>query len=235
MAVKRRVLRQEPEGRFVLYRSGGAPDPYTDLILDLKLQAKPFVCSMEGMWAEECGIPVELASTISDHAAFFKSKERRQMLAKSGLPKDTAESLRFALCAVALRSTDSIVRDAARSMAARAIIEWSREDEVALRAISAAGLAQAFWSAMREHLGYAPSAGSEPSVGDMAFRMLEGMCGDIVEDDGRQILQSRRRFWEIWHVWHRQDQHSIMSSMNMEMQLLMPSPKTQGRPSFWPM
>ncbi|MCH4081489.1 MAG: BREX-1 system phosphatase PglZ type A [Atopobiaceae bacterium] len=185
MAVKRRVLRQEPEGRFVLYRSGGAPDPYTDLILDLKLQARPFVCSMEGMWAEECGIPVELASTISDHAAFFKSKERRQMLAKSGLLKDTVESLRFALCAVTLRSSDSIARDAARSMAARAIIEWSREDEVALRAISAAGLAQTFWSAMREHLGYAPSAGSEPSVGDMAFRMLEGMCGDIVDDEGK--------------------------------------------------
>jgi len=107
------------------------------------------------------------------------------MLAKSGLPKDTAESLRFALCAVALRSTDSIVRDAARSMAARAIIEWSREDESALRIISAAGLAQTFWSAMREHLGYALSAGSEPSVGDMSFRMLEGMCGDIVEDEGK--------------------------------------------------
>jgi uncharacterized protein (TIGR02687 family) len=182
LASKRRVLRQQPHDKFVLYRSGGAPIPDSDLILDLKLMARPFVCSMEGMWAEECGIPVELTSVVTDHAAFFKSKERRLALAKSELPKDTAERLRFAMCAATLRAPEPVARDAARSMAARAIIEWSRQDETAMRTIAAAGLAPTFWGAMREYLGYSVTDEGKQSVGDMAFRMLEGMCGDSVDD-----------------------------------------------------
>ena len=185
LATKRLVLRGEPRGRFVIYRAGGAPDPVDDLVLDLKLEARPFTCTMEGSWAEECGVPLELAQVVSDHAAFFRSKERRQALAATSLPKETAGELRFAMCAATLRAADSEPRDAARSMATRAILEWSRGDEAAMRAISAAGLAPAFWDAMRAHLGYAPARPEDASVGDMAFRMLEGMCGDTVEDAGK--------------------------------------------------
>lgn len=185
LATKRLVLRGEPHGRFAIYRAGGAPNPIDDLVYDLKLQARPFTCTMEGSWAEECGVSLELSQVVSDHAAFFKNKERRQALAASQLPKGTAKELRFAMCAATLRSTDPNPRDAARSMAARAILEWSREDEAALRLLSSAGLVPTFWQAMGEHLGYESREDEAPNVGDMAFRMLEGMCGDAVEDSGK--------------------------------------------------
>lgn len=182
LAAKRRVLRTEPAARFVIYRSGGAPNPADDLLLDLKVASATFTCSLEGSWAEECGIPAELAGSLQDHAAFFKSKERRHALAESPLRKATMEEARFAMCAAALRATDGNPRDAARSMATRAIVEWSRDDEAAMRVITASGLAPSFWRAMRDLLRYEVAEGEQPSVGDLAFRMLEGCCGEAVDD-----------------------------------------------------
>ena len=182
LATKRQILRSEPGERFVIYRSGGAPNPADDLLLDLKLASAPFVCSLAGSWADECGIPATLAESLEDHAAFFRSKERRHALEASPLPKETIDQVRFAMCAAALRATDGNPRDAVRSMAARAIVEWSRGDEAGMRVIAASGLSSRFWAAMRELLGYEAPDGEEPSVGDLSFRMLEGACGDVVDD-----------------------------------------------------
>lgn len=182
LAAKRLVLRTEPAGRFVIYRSDGAPNPADDLLLDVKFASATFTCSLEGSWAEECGIPIDLAGALQDHAAFFRSKERRRALAESPLPKATMEEACFAMCAAALRAMDSNPRDAARSMAARAIVEWARGDEAAMRVIVASGLAPCFWRAMRDLLGYEATEDGQPSVGDMAFRMLEGCCGEVAVD-----------------------------------------------------
>lgn len=73
LAAKRRVLIDEPEERFVIYRVGEEPEPTEDLIYDLRLRAARFSCSEEGVWAQECGVPAELADVLADHATFFNS------------------------------------------------------------------------------------------------------------------------------------------------------------------
>jgi hypothetical protein len=176
------VMREKPDKRFVLYRAGGAPAPSVDLVLDLKLAAEPFTCSIAGIWAEECGIRPDLVDTIDDHKSFFNSKERREALKRLQLPKDTPDDLCFAMCAATLRATDSNRRDAVRSMAKRALIEWAREDEESLRALKAAGLEQAFWGALARVLGYTVSEDEQSSVEDLAYCVLEGSCDDVVSD-----------------------------------------------------
>ena len=182
LAAKRAILRDRREEKLIVYRSGGAPQPHEDLLLDVKLAARPFVCSTEGLWADECGIPAELADVISDHAVFFRNKERRSALAATPLPKSTPDDLRFAMAASLMKSHDAQPRDAARSMTKRAIVEWARGDEQSQRILAEAGLSQAFWSAMREHVGYVAPDAEEPSVGDLAFRLLEARCGQLIDD-----------------------------------------------------
>lgn len=182
LASKRRVLRCEPQGRFVLYRSGGEPDAADDLVYDLKLAATPFSCSMEGLWAEECGIAPDKAPVLADHAAFFKSKERRQMLSASTLPKGTEPELRFAMAAAVMRVKGGTRTDAVRDMVKRALKEWARGDSSSMERLAEAGLAQTFWQAVRECLGYEAPQGAAPTVDDLAFRMLEAKCSALIED-----------------------------------------------------
>ncbi|ACV21363.1 PglZ domain [Slackia heliotrinireducens] len=185
LATKRTILREQPGKRFVVYRHGGAPNPADDLLLDVKIAARPFSCSMEGVWADECGIPVTLAGMLADHAAFFNSKERRAALAATSLPKSGTQSFLFAMAAATMKAADAEERDAARSMAKKAVLEWARGDEQSMRMLVDAGLSGTFWAAMREHIGYRVGEGDAPNAGDLAFRLLEGMCGPIVQDDMR--------------------------------------------------
>lgn len=185
LAAKRAILRDQPGRRYVVYRHGGAPDPADDLLLDIKIAAKPFTCSMEGVWADECGIPATLADALADHAAFFNSKERRSALAATQLPKSNVQTLLFAMTAATMKATDSEERDVARSMAKRAVVEWARGDEQSVRMLNDSGLSGTFWAAMRDYVGYRVDEGETPSTGDLAFRLLEGMCGSIVQDDLR--------------------------------------------------
>lgn len=183
LATKRRVLREEPRARFVVYRIGEEPVPTEDLIYDLRLRAARFSCSEEGIWAEECGISMELASALADHAAFFKSRERTTALAKSTLPKTPLPSLELTMTAAALGVREGTTRDVARAMARRLVVELSRGKGESLRAIVAAGLADALWRTLRDELGYRVPNGFSPSPQDLAFRLVEGTLGDLVEDD----------------------------------------------------
>lgn len=182
LATKRRVLREEPRGRFVVYRAGERPQPTDDLIYDITLRATPFVCSDEGIWAEECGVPVDLVPHLSDHATFFNSKARRSALASSALPKGTDGELKVAMAAACLGITDGTARDAARAMARRLVVELSRGRETGLAAVADAGLADTMWRFIRDELGYLVPDGTAPNAQDLAFRLLEGTLGDLAED-----------------------------------------------------
>lgn len=68
-AVKRRVLLDEPEGRFLIYRAGGAPAPSEDFLLDVKLASAGFSNSRAAEWAQECGIPAGFEGLLDSHIA----------------------------------------------------------------------------------------------------------------------------------------------------------------------
>ena len=182
LATKRLVLRDEPRKRFVVYRAGEEPVPTEDLIYDLRLRAVRFSCSEEGVWAEECGVPAELAGTLADHAVFFNRKERVTALAESTLPKETVTELELAMAAATLGIREGTTRDVARAMAKRLVTEVARGKDEGLRAVTAAGLADALWRTLRDELGYRVPDGSAPSPQDLAFRLVEGTLADLVED-----------------------------------------------------
>ncbi len=182
LASKRTVYRERPDERFVLYRAGGAPPAQDDLIYDLKQMAVPFTVEMEGLWASECGVSPLLATVLARHAAFFNSKERKERLAKSSLPKTGPEELELAMCAAALLVREGTPRDVARDMAKRALFEWQRNKEESMRLLTEASLDGAFWAAMANELGYRVPDGATPSVEDLAYRICQGTLGRTVED-----------------------------------------------------
>jgi uncharacterized protein (TIGR02687 family) len=183
LACKREILRGDSESRFVVYRSGEVPTPTEDLLYDTKLASMPFTCSMEGLWAEECGIRADLAPVLAEHAAFFNSSERRAGLARTELPKDDHASLELAMAAAVLLVREGVGRDVARAMAERAIVEWARGSETSMSMLRDSGLIDVFWHEMATKLGYRWPAGGTPSVEDLAYRVLEGTFGGLVDDE----------------------------------------------------
>lgn len=191
LALKRRVLRGEPQGRFVVYRAGGAPAIDEDFLLGVKALAKPFSAAQSSSWADELGLPESLAGALAPHAEFFRSKERRRALAAlvegadwlAGAPD--AAGVELAMAAVCCGSSDLHRTDALRAIAMRLLEQWARDDDSAMRLASRCGLEAAVWAALREGFGY---AADEPSVADFALECVFSACSDLT-GEARTLTQ----------------------------------------------
>ncbi len=182
LAVKRRVLRDEREGRFLLYRAGGAPRIEEDFLLDVKMLARPFSATQSASWAEDTGLPIEAAQVVSAHAAFFASKERRAALRELVAQADwmrggyTDEGLIFSLLAACCGSKAIHKVDAIRDMASRALEQYAKGADDLTRLLGRCDLADDFWKALATGLGYrSATLGLE----DFAFEAMASACADL--------------------------------------------------------
>lgn len=179
LASKRRILRDERDCRFVIYRRGTQPAPADDFLYDLKMAALPFNVSMEGIWAEECGIPVSLSDNLDAYARFFSSAERKQRLRDTPLPKKTPDEISRAILACCVSSTATNWRDALRDVVKKVLTEWAEDGNATYKLICDCALATRFWSEVESVLGYA-SSDESPTIDDLAFEMLASTCKDIL-------------------------------------------------------
>lgn len=197
LAGKRAVLRERPAHNLVVYRAGGKPRPEDDFLYDVKLTATPFTCKMEGIWAAECGVPLQLAGALADYGRFFNSKERRAALAESGLDKTGEASLRLAMAAACAGSKADAPRDAVRDVVRRLLAELGRGQDKTAKAISDCGLSTTLWAAVGDALGYRAPKGEEPTVEDLALKMLQSRCADLVGEQHRLRPDAERILGEL--------------------------------------
>ena len=182
LALKRRVLRGEPEGRFVIYRAGGAPALDEDFLLDIKTFAKPFSASQSSSWADDLGLPPDLAGSLAAHADFFKSKERRNALAAFVKHADwfndgaDVDGVEFAMTAVCCGSSDMHRNDAYRSIAMKLLEQWAKDDDSAMRLVERCSLCDSVWNVLCRAFGY---ASENPSVDDFALECMFTVCSDL--------------------------------------------------------
>lgn len=192
LASKRQILRDDPQGRFVIYRKGAHPAPADDFLYDLKLAAVPFNVSMEGLWAEECGIPANLSGDLSAYARFFASSERKQRLRDTALPKTASDDLSRAILASCVSTSATNWRDALRDVVKRILTEWADDKNTTYRLISDCALATQFWAEVKAVLGYA-SADGDPTIDDLVFEMLASTCKDILPPGTTTVTPDAQR------------------------------------------
>ena len=98
--IKHRVVKQMPEVKFLIYRSGPRPDFVNNWLLDLELANYEFHTNQEATFLQELGLEYDFKDLVSEHIEFFKSKDRRQKL-KGLLSKgDAHKDIRYKMLAV---------------------------------------------------------------------------------------------------------------------------------------
>ncbi|WP_206171667.1 hypothetical protein [Thiorhodococcus mannitoliphagus] len=88
--LKYRILREEPEQKFLLYREGPQPDDLDNWLLDVQLAAGEFRADQAALWLSELDLGFEFADVVQSHAEFFQAIKRKEALRKLLKPEDTA-------------------------------------------------------------------------------------------------------------------------------------------------
>lgn len=196
MASKRQILRERPSDNFVLYRCGEIPNEADDFLFDLKLAAIPFTCSMEGLWAEECAIKPQLAHVCAMHTRFFNSKERKAKLRDTRLTKSAEEDLRFAMITACVGSSESTSRDAARDIVKRLLVEYAKGKQATLQLIVECGLGTSLWGCINRLLDYEVAKGEDPTIADLAYRMVLTQCAPLLPDNAAALSNDAKRIMD---------------------------------------
>lgn len=188
--LKHRILREEPKGRFLLYKEGPEPPMAENWLLDLQLATAVFRADQAAIWVAELGVPAKFEAAVRDHMEFYRSSKRLDALREMerDRPSDHENDIRrkmLAVCAGSNGDLDTVIE--------ALLAELAEQRDDALRLIDRVGLLPFFWTEVAARYGYAPDA---PDFQDFAISLFASAwaraMGDKAALTGDAALMFRR-------------------------------------------
>ncbi|WP_020663176.1 BREX-1 system phosphatase PglZ type A [Amycolatopsis benzoatilytica] len=172
-AIKNRLLRDEPEGKFLVYRSGRAPDGIGNWLLDLELAYGVFTADRTALVAQDLGLTgKDIVEVVQAYEKFFNATKRVQSLKALLNPEDDATDLRAKMTAVVLGLKDShSLLEITRTL----LTENAKGQHAKYDALVDFGLDDFYWQGVARIYGYESAS---PSIDDLVLwifgRAIEG-------------------------------------------------------------
>ena len=103
--VKYRVLREQPEQKFLLFKDGPEPEYLANWLLDVQLASgSTFRTDQVALWLAELELGPDTYPLLESHLAFFEAAKRREKLKALLEPSDSDSTLRKKMLAVCVGS-----------------------------------------------------------------------------------------------------------------------------------
>jgi uncharacterized protein (TIGR02687 family) len=163
--VKYRILRQNPNQKFLLYQEGPQPDDLNNWLLDTQLAQGEFRTDQVAMWLAELELGLEFADVVQGHIAFFQAESRKDALKRQLNSDDTPGDIKLkmlAVCAGAEARLDVIME--------ALLAEASDGREEKMNLISRCELDGFLWELVSRHYGY---RSDKPGIRDFVIELFK--------------------------------------------------------------
>ncbi len=178
--VKHRLLREEPNQKFLLYREDPQPADLDNWLLDVQLAHEEFRTDQVGIWLSELELGLEFADVVEPHAEFYRSGKRRESLKSLLAADDTHGRIRLKMLAICAGCAADPRIDA---VVEHLLAELSEERDEKTKLIARCNLDGFLWEQMTRFYGY---ASDEPSIRDFVVELFKSCYG--VGTDGKALL-----------------------------------------------
>lgn len=163
--VKYRLLREQPEQKFLLYRSGPEPERLQNWLLDVQLASGAFSTDQIALWLAELDLGPTFAHVLQEHVGFFDSTKRVESLRKLLDKSDSEGQLRqkmLAVCAGTEPRLDVILE--------ALLAELAEQSEEKFKLLQRCGLDGFLWAQMKKAYGYESTA---PGLQDFVIALFK--------------------------------------------------------------
>lgn len=187
--IKHRILREQPEAKFLLYRDGPQPEDLDNWLLDVQLAHGEFRTDQVAIWLAELDLGLELVDVVQQHVEFFHAAKRKDALRKLLKPDDTTGLIRLkmiAVCVSAEPRMDTILESLLQELAE------SSDEKFSL--IERCGLDGFFWTQLTRHYGY---ESSEPGIRDFLIELFKS-CYAMSTDGAAKLNADALVFLKRW-------------------------------------
>jgi uncharacterized protein (TIGR02687 family) len=187
--VKHRILRDEPDKKFLLYHEGEAPSDLDNWLLDVQLAYGEFRTDQSAIWLNELGLGIEFTDVVNEHAVFFNAVKRRDGLKKILASDDTQNAVRtkmLAVCAVSDPRIDNILENLLSESAVK------KDDKFKL--IENCNLESFLWNRLEITYGYTSDS---PGIKDFTIQLFKS-CYDMSLGEDSKLNPDALVFLKRW-------------------------------------
>lgn len=187
--VKHRILREQPEQKFLLYRDGPQPPDLENWLLDVQLAHDEFRTGQVALWLAELDLGPSFTEVVQAHAAFFEASKRKEALKKLLKSDDSAGALRLkmlAVCAGAEPRLDVILE--------ALLAELADERDERSKLIARCGLDGFLWQQMLRSYGYDSET---PGLRDFVIELFKS-CFAMSADGVSKLSAEALVFLKRW-------------------------------------
>lgn len=169
--IKYKLLREQPEQKFLLYREGPQPVDLDNWLLDVQLAHGEFRTDQVALWLSELELGLEFTDVVQPHAEFFQAVKRKDALKKLLKTDDTAGQIRLKMLAVCTGSEPRMDAVVEQLLDELSVGQWSVENPGdKFKLIQRCKLDSWFWEQMKRHYGY---VSEEPSIRDFVLTLFK--------------------------------------------------------------
>jgi uncharacterized protein (TIGR02687 family) len=187
--VKYRILREQPDQKFLLYREGPQPADLDNWLLDVQLSHGEFRTGQVAIWLSDLELGLEFTDMVKAHAEFFHALKRKEDLKKLLASDDTTGQIRLkmlAVCAGCEPHMDSVMENLLQELA-------DRRDEK-IRLIVRCSLDGFLWEQMSRSYGY---KSDEPGIRDFVIELFKS-CYAMGTDGQVKLTGDALVFLKRW-------------------------------------
>jgi len=203
--LKYRMLREEPEQKFLVYKEGPAPALSENWLLDLELACGVFLADKAALWLSELGLGAEFMDLVQKHSEFFRAGSRLSSLKEMLTPSDSLSDIQgkmLAVCCGCSFSLDLVLESL--------LDEHALEKDDRFTLVLRCKLDSFLWDSLRRIYGY---SSEEPGLQDFALCVFDSCFKSGIGEKGKLLSESivflnrfkdSRKFREAFEVLSEQ-------------------------------
>lgn len=185
--VKYRVLREQPEQKFLLFKDGPEPEYLANWLLDVQLASGgTFRSDQVALWLAELELGPDAYPLLEAHVAFFEATKRRERLKELLEPGDSQHALRQKMLAVCVGSDDPRLD----AMLEVLLAELASGPDTRSKLIERSGLNEHFWESMKRAYGY---VSEQPGLQDFVIELFRSCFLSEVDVEFKPRLTSEAK------------------------------------------
>ncbi len=188
--IKYRVLREQPQQKFLIYKAGPQPPDTGNWLLDVQLAHDTFRTDAVSQTLDELGLPIEFRNLVEQHQFFFNAERRKTALKEMLENHDTEAAIRLKMLAVCTGSDPRV----------DSVVEYLLDEAVdpdkteRLDRIVKSGLDGFLWERLRREFNYQADS---PSVQDFVIELFQS-CYAMGTDQPAQLGAEAHVFLKRW-------------------------------------
>lgn len=162
-AIKSRLLHDQPNDKFLVYRSGPVPAGIGNWLLDLELAYGVFTADRSSLVAKDLGLSAEgIDEVVHEHEKFFNAGRRVQGLKTLLMSEDDPARLRAKMSAVLLGQKEHSLLEITRTL----LSENAKGQRTKIESLAEYGLDEFYWHGVASIYGYESAS---PSIDDFVL------------------------------------------------------------------